>query len=108
MTVEVHRANTGDLKTLSDRLVLDVQGKGRRLSTRTIRAIVKARYRQAGVVGHRKTTHSLRHSAITNTIRHKATPIQVQAMTRHTSTHTTLGYFYGENRTANLAGEARC
>ena len=148
--VEVHRANIGNLKTQGDRLVLEVQGNGRReadevvviprdrehvirdclahrmtfrehgqgdplfvslsnrtrgqrLSTRAIRAIVKARYRQAGVVGYRKTTHSLRHSAITNSIRHGATPMQVQAMARHTSFDTTLGYFHEESRTANPA-----
>ena len=114
-TVEIHRANINDLKTRSDRLTLDVQGKGRqekdefvvvppatqravlawlrqrnampnhvegdplfvslsrqnrgdRLGLRSIRGMVKRRYQDAGVVG-KKTTHSLRHSAITNAIR---------------------------------------
>jgi integrase/recombinase XerD len=148
--VEVHRANIGNLKTQGDRLVLEVQGKGRReadevvviptsqemvirdwvavrstsadqtddaplfvslsnrtrgrrLTTRAIRAMVKARFAQAGVVGNHKTTHSLRHSAITNAIRHGATPMQVQAMARHASFDTTLGYFHQETRTANPA-----
>ena len=148
--IEVHRANIGNLKTQGDRLVLEVQGKGRReadeiivipasqesvvrewiahrmtfvehgddaplfvslsnrtrgnrLTTRAIRAIVKDRYAQAGVVGNRKTTHSLRHSAITNAIRRGATPMQVQAMARHSSFDTTLGYFHQEARTANPA-----
>ena len=65
--------------------------------------MVKSRYHQAGVVGNRKTTHSLRHSAITNAIRHGATPMQVQAMARHSSFDTTLGYFHAEARTANPA-----
>ena len=150
---EIHRANIGNLKTQGDRLVLEVQGKGRReadeivvipsnrehvvrdwvslrmalgdhsegdplfvslskrnqgdrLSTRAIRGMVKARYRQAGVVGNRKSTHSLRHSAITNAIRHGATPMQVQAMARHSSFDTTLGYFHQEARTANPAEDA--
>lgn len=148
--VEVHRANVGNLKTQGDRLVLEVQGKGRaeadevvvipasqesvirewvahrltfadhadseplfvslsnrtrgqRLVTRSIRAMVKSRYHQAGVVGNRKTTHSLRHNAITNAIRHGATPMQVQSMARHSSFDTTLNYFHAEARTANPA-----
>ena len=148
--IEVHRANVGNLKTQGDRLVLEVQGKGRaeadevvvippgqeavirewvahrmtfadhsdgdplfvslsnrtrgqRLVTRSIRAMVKSRYQLAGVVGNRKTTHSLRHSAITNAIRHGATPMQVQAMARHSSFDTTLNYFHAEARTANPA-----
>ena len=151
--VEVHRANIGNLRTQGDRLVLDVQGKGRReadefvvipasqegvirawlshrltfrdhgdgaplfvslsrrsrgrrLSTRGIRELVKDRYAVAGVVGQAKSTHSLRHSAITNAIRHGATPLQVQAMARHTSFDTTLGYFHQEARTANPAEDA--
>jgi integrase/recombinase XerC/integrase/recombinase XerD len=73
---------------------------GGRLSTRAIRDMVKARYRAAGVVGARKSTHSLRHSAVTAAIRGGATPMQVQAMARHASFDTTLGYFHEESRTA--------
>ena len=58
------------------------------------------------MAGHRKTTHSLRHSAITNAIRHGATPMQVQAMARHTSFDTTLGYLHEESRTANPAEDS--
>ena len=112
--VEIHRANVGNL-TQDDRLVLEVQGNGRReadeivviptsqkpvirewvvdrltladhsddaplfvglsnrnregrLSTRATRAMVESRYQLAGVVGNRKTTHHLCHSAITNAI----------------------------------------
>lgn len=148
--VEVHRANIGNLRTQGDRLVLDVQGKGRteadeiaiiprhqegtirgwlahrltfaehgnvaalfvslsnrsrgeRITTRGIRAMVKGRYLTAGVVGNRKSTHSLRHSAITSAIRHGGTPMAVQALARHSSYDTTLGYFHQEARTANPA-----
>ena len=79
------------------------QNAGDRLSTRAIRGMVKSRYQEAGVVGNRKTTHSLRHSAVTNAIRHGAAPLQVQAMTGHGSFDTTLGYFHAESRTANPA-----
>lgn len=140
--IEVHRANLKDLRTDSDRMVLDVQGKGRleadeliviqrdqervirawlseraklgndsalfvslsnrsfgeRLSTRAIRAIVKERFRKAGVIADTKTTHSLRHTAITSTIRGGATLLQAQAMARHASADTTLGYIHEVNR----------
>jgi site-specific recombinase XerD len=149
-TVEVQRANIGNLKTQSDRMLLEVQGKGRkeadevvvipvsqehvirewvshrlamgndnpeaplfvslsnrsrgsRLSPRSIRHIVKERFAQAGVVGDAKTTHSLRHSAITNAIRHGAKPLQVQSMARHSSFDTTLGYYHEEARTSDPA-----
>ncbi len=148
--VEVHRANVGHLKTQGERLVLEVQGKGRleadevvvvprheekalrawlahrltfcehaagdplfislsnrsrgqRLALRSIRGMVKERYRAAGVVGERKTTHSLRHSAITNAIRQGGSPLQVQSMARHGSFDTTLGYYHEVARLDNPA-----
>jgi len=144
-SVEIHRADIGDLRTRGDRLTLDVQGKGRkekdeyvvipmraegtirawlrhrltfknagandalfislsnrrkceRLTLRGIRWIVKQHYGAAGVVGAKKSTHSLRHSAITNAIRKGATPMQVQSMARHASYDTTLGYFHEVSR----------
>lgn len=72
--------------------------KGARLSLRAIREMVKSRFNLAGVVGDKKTTHSLRHSAITTAIRNGATPLQVQAMARHSSFDTTLGYIHAVNR----------
>jgi integrase len=41
---------------------------------------------------------SLRHSAITNAIRHNATPLQVQRMARHSDIKTTLGYYHESDR----------
>jgi len=79
---------------------LSRQNKGERLSTRAIRGMVKSRFTDVGVVGNRKTTHSLRHSAITNAIRHGAEPLQVQAMARHRSFDTTLGYYHEVGRIA--------
>lgn len=149
-TVEIHRANLGNLRTQGERLTLEVQGKGRdeadevvviprdqerhirawvsyrnglrfrtpdaalfcslsnrsrgdRLALRSIRAIVTARYEAAGVVGDNKTTHSLRHSAITNAIRNGASPMQVQAMARHSSFDTTLNYVHEVDRIDNPA-----
>ena len=77
--------------------------KGARLSLRAIRYIAKERYAAAGVVGDKKSTHSLRHSAITNAIRNGASPMQVQAMARHASFDTTLGYIHSVNRIDNPA-----
>jgi hypothetical protein len=65
--------------------------------------MIKQRYRQAGVVGHRKTAHSLRHSAITNAIRHGGTPTQVQEFAGHGSYDTTLQYYHAESRIATPA-----
>jgi len=71
---------------------------GERLTTRAIRNLVKDHYHKAGIYDDTKTTHSLRHSAITSAIRHGATPMQVQAMARHSSFNTTLGYIHEVNR----------
>ena len=49
------------------------RNKGERLSTWAIQQMTKARYQEAGVVG-RKTTHSLRHSAITSAIKNGGRP----------------------------------
>jgi integrase/recombinase XerD len=77
--------------------------QGKRLSTRAISDIVTGRYQLAGVTGSGKTTHSLRHSAITSAIRNGAAPMQVQAMARHASFDTTLGYIHEVNRLENPA-----
>jgi len=145
-TIEVHRANLGNLVNDRNHLVLWVHGKGRlsadevvvipphqehairewlkvrkvlvgdnddsaplfislsrrnegqRLQTRPIRGMVSARFDEAGIIGSRKSTHSLRHSAITSAIRHGADPMAVMSMARHRSFNTTLKYFHAESR----------
>lgn len=52
------------------------------------------------MVGTRKTTHSLRHGAISNAIRNSAEPLQVQAMARRRSFDTTLDYYHEIGRTS--------
>lgn len=74
------------------------RNRGSRLSKRSIRRMIAMRYDQAGVVGSRKTAHSLRHSAITSAIKNGASPLQVQAMARHASFDTTLGYIHEVGR----------
>lgn len=79
------------------------RSSGRRLSTRAIRGIVQERYRAAGVAGDAKTTHSLRHSAISSAIRNGAAVQQVQAMARHANINTTMIYYHETGRTSNPA-----
>ena len=147
-TVEVYRLNVDHLATEAERMIMKIQGKGRkepdeiavipksqeravrawvaersraadktgplfislsprsyggRLSLRAIRGIVKRRYAEAGVVGSDKSTHSLRHTAITQAIKAGASPMQAQAMARHESFDTTLGYIHEVNRLENPA-----
>jgi len=73
---------------------LSPRNYGERLSRPAIRATIKDRYKQGGVVGEGKTTHSLRHSAISQAIRGGATPTQARAMARHASLDTTLVYYH--------------
>lgn len=76
---------------------------GDRLSTSAIRRMVKARYALAGVAGARKSTHSLRHSAITRVIRAGGTPMQTQEFAGHSSFDTTLIYHHEVSRLAHPA-----
>lgn len=150
-TVEVHRADLGDIQTRNGRAVLWVQGKGavekddfvvlptpaekalnrwkaehplarkqkgqprplfcsfsdrsfgKRLSTSYIRRMVKKWYYTAGITSERKTTHSLRHSAISSAIRNGGDLLQVQAMARHSDPKTTMVYYHEIGRTDNPA-----
>jgi site-specific recombinase XerD len=77
--------------------------QGERLSTRAIRDIITGHFEKAGVIGETKTTHSLRHTAITQAIKNGGSPMQVQAMARHASFDTTLGYIHEVNRVENPA-----
>lgn len=77
--------------------------KGERLTTRSIRRIVKTAYRGAGIQGKGKTTHSLRHTAITNAIRNGAPIQKVRAMARHASIETTMIYYHEVDRLENPA-----
>jgi integrase/recombinase XerD len=76
---------------------------GERLSLRSIRRLVKSYYLAAGVSGADKTTHSLRHSAITSAVRHGAPVQKVRSMARHASIDTTMIYFHEVDRVENPA-----
>ncbi len=67
---------------------------GEPLTTRSISRIVKERLRAVGLDDSRLTAHSLRHTAITLSIKGGASLQQAQAMARHTDPKTTLIYFH--------------
>lgn len=68
------------------------RNQGQPLTTRAIRGIVKGAYKAAGIVDPRKTTHSLRHSLVTNLIRHGVAPVKIMTVTRHRSLDTLVHY----------------
>lgn len=65
---------------------------GERLTTRSIRNIVKGIYKDNGIISDRITTHSLRHTFVTLNLLNGATLQEVQGMARHTNINTTLIY----------------
>lgn len=78
---------------------------GKRLSLRSIREIVKSYFSMAGINDATKTTHSLRHTAITSAIVHEAPIQKVQSMARHSNISTTMIYYHEADRIQNPAEE---
>ena len=137
-SVEIHRADLASLRTLQQRMILDITGKGhseaddyvvlnpeaealmrtwlavrghrsgplftsqstrtlgQRLALRSLRGLVMRYFGAAGVVGE-KTTHSLRHSAITKAINAKGV-MGGRTLGRHKSIDTTMIYFHETTR----------
>ena len=135
-TIEVSRADIGDLRQMGGIAVLYVQGKGHgakddfvvlgdeclspihayleargkaedsaplfssignrnkggRMTTRAISRIVKDAYRRHGIADPHLTAHSLRHTAVTLSLKAGATIQEAQAMARHANVATTMGY----------------
>jgi integrase len=82
--------------SLSDR------SRRQRLGLRALRGIIKDYFKAAGVHGN-KTTHSLRHTAISKAIL-KVAPVQkVQSMARHKNIDTTMIYYHEVDRLTNPA-----
>ncbi len=79
--------------------------RGQRIAMSTVRGLVKKHFRAAGVHGRGKTTHSLRHTAITNAVRHGAPVQKVQAMARHANISTTMIYYHETERVEHPAEE---
>lgn len=81
--------------SLSDR------SQGERLSLRAIRNLIKDHMRTAGIDDPKKTTHSLRHTAITNAIVNGAPLRVVQTLAGHASANTTSIYIHNVDRLQN-------
>lgn len=79
------------------------RNKGGALTTRTLRGLVKAYYAAAGIRDPRKTTHSLRHTVVSNLIRHGVAPTKIMSVTRHRSLDTMLAYVHELERDADPA-----
>jgi integrase/recombinase XerD len=141
-TIEVIRANVGDVRQEGGEALLWVQGKGRdekdepavlpaetlrplyeyeaarkavkkgaplfaslsnrngggRLTTRTLRRIIKTRLRAIGIDSDRLTAHSVRHTCITLALQAGATIQEAQALARHANINTTLIYAHNIDR----------
>lgn len=72
-----------------------------RLTTRTVRRIVKDKLKGIGLISGRLSCHSLRHSAITLSLQAGATIQEAQALGRHSNVNTTLIYAHNINRVMN-------
>ena len=81
------------------------RSRGQRLSLRAIRRMVIRYYRLAGITEKTKTSHSLRHAAITNAIRHGAPVQKARSMARHADISTTMIYYHETDRVQNPAEE---
>lgn len=79
------------------------RAKGERLTTRSIRRIVKESLRCIGIDSEKITAHSLRHTAVTFSLLGGATIQEAQAMARHSNINTTLIYAHNIDRIQNGA-----
>lgn len=77
------------------------RNNGGRLTTRSIRRIVKETLRAVGIDSEKLTAHSLRHTAVTMALKAGATLQQAQAMARHSNINTTLIYAHNIDREEN-------
>lgn len=77
--------------------------RGAKLSTRTIRKVVKSRMRDISINHPRLSAHSLRHTSVSLSLAGGATLIEAQQMARHTSPETTMIYAHGLERSKGAA-----
>lgn len=80
---------------------LSPRSYGRPLSSSAFRKIIKGYFREAGIREPSKSSHSLRHTAITAVIRGGGTLIQAQDFARHSSPETTMIYIHENTRLEN-------
>ena len=76
---------------------------GSGLSTRTIRRVVKERFRAIGLNSPRLTSHSLRHTSISLCIESGCSITEAQKMARHADISTTNIYVHLKDRSMGLA-----
>lgn len=74
---------------------------GERLTTRSVRRVVKARLAAVNLVSNRLTAHSLRHTAATLNLLEGGTTEETQQMLRHSNIATTLIYSHALERAKN-------
>jgi len=77
------------------------KNKGKGLTTRSIRRIVKERLTEIGIDDRRLSAHSLRHTAITLSLLGGATLQEAQTLARHSDINTTLIYAQNISRVNN-------
>lgn len=77
------------------------KNRGKGLTTRSIRRIVKERLKSVGIDDRRLSAHSLRHTAITLSLLGGATLQEAQTLARHSDINTTLIYAQNINRVNN-------
>ena len=80
---------------------LSNKNKGERLTTRSLRRIIKDRLRGIEIEDKRITAHSLRHTAITLSLLGGASIQEAQILARHADINTTLVYAHNINRVTN-------
>ena len=73
------------------------------LSLQSIRRLVKGYYKAAGIRDPRKSTHSLRHSLVTNLLGRGVAIPKVMALTRHKSAQTLINYAHEVGRDSDPA-----
>lgn len=79
--------------------------KGARLTTRSIRGLVKRYFRESGFDSDRLTAHSLRHSAVTLSLIGGASLQETQQFARHSDISTTMIYAHNLDRMANTCND---
>ena len=72
--------------------------RGEPLKERTISFLIKETLRKIDIDDSRLTAHSLRHTAVSLSIKNGASLIQAQAMARHADPKTTMIYFHNHER----------
>ena len=80
--------------------------KGKRITTRTVSAVVKNAFKNAGYDSNRLTAHSLRHTAITLALLAGRDITEVQQFARHANLNTTMIYNHALDKAKNGCSDA--